>query len=201
MRVTRHAYEVEGWGVGELWEGDGRLGRLVLAHDAPSARPPAGAAAAATPAASPGTPPTHMSPTNPRGTPGVPTETLAERGARPGYDFVTDLLQRIHSFYAGRPVDFTDVPLDLEWCTPFQRDVAETLQLVPWGDLVSYAELAALAGYPRAQRAVGTFCAGNRFSLFLPCHRVVGSDGIGSYGPSGVSRKRRLLRLEGHATL
>jgi O-6-methylguanine DNA methyltransferase len=114
---------------------------------------------------------------------------------------VPDLLQRVHNFYAGRRVDFTDVPLDLEWCTPFQRDVAETLQRVPWGDLVSYAELAALAGHPRAQRAVGTFCAGNRFSLFLPCHRVVGSNGIGSYGPSGVSRKRRLLRLEGHAAL
>ena len=194
MRVTRHAYVVEGWGVGELWEADGRL---VVAHDAPSERPPAAAARDAPPAELPPTQP----PTHPRGTPGVPIETLAERDARPGHDFVPDLLQRIHSFYAGRPVDFTDVPLDLEWCTPFQRDVAETLQRVPWGEVVSYAELAALAGYPRAQRAVGTFCAGNRFSLFLPCHRVVGSNGIGSYGPSGVSRKRRLLRLEGHAAL
>ena len=185
MRVTRHAYEVEGWGVGELWAGDGRL---VLAHDAPSARPPAAAAA-------------DTSPTRPRGTPGVPSETLAEPDARAGYGFVPDLLQRIHSYYAGKRVDFTDVPLDLEWCTPFQRDVAEVLQRVRWGDVVSYAELAALAGYPRAQRAVGTFCAGNRFSLFLPCHRVIGSNGIGSYGSSGVGRKRRLLRLEGHAAL
>jgi O-6-methylguanine DNA methyltransferase len=188
MRVTRHAYEVEGWGVGELWEADGRL---VVAHDAPTER----AAAAADAALS------ATSPTRPRGTPGVPTETVPELDARMGDGFVPDLLRRIHSFYVGERVDFTDVPLDLEWCTPFQRAVAETLKGVPWGEVVSYAELAALAGYPRAHRAVGTFCARNRFSLFLPCHRVVASDGIGSYGPSGIARKRRLLRLEGHATL
>ena len=188
MRVTRHAYEVEGWGVGELWEADGVL---VVAHDAPSARSPAGAAASGA----------DTSPTRPRGTPGVPTETLSEQVSRPGAGFVPDLLQRIHSFYRGERVDFTDVPLDLEWCTPFQRDVAETLQRIPWGEVVSYGEVAALAGYPRAHRAVGTFCAENRFSLFLPCHRVIASDGIGSYGASGVGRKRRLLRLEGHAAL
>jgi O-6-methylguanine DNA methyltransferase len=195
MRVTRHSYEVEGWGIGllweaELWEADGFV---VVAHDAPSERSPAGAAAAAADADTP--------PTRPRGTPGVPTETLSDSDARLGNGFVPDLLQRIHSFYRGERVDFTDVPLDLEWCTPFQRDVAETLRRIPWGEVASYGEVADLAGYPRAHRAVGTFCAENRFSLFLPCHRVVASDGIGSYGPSGVGRKRRLLRLEGHAAL
>ena len=112
-----------------------------------------------------------------------------------------ELIQRIDSFYRGERVDFQDVELDLEWCTPFQADVAVALRHVPWGEVVSYSELAALAGHPRAQRAVGTFCAGNRFSLLLPCHRVVGATGIGSYGPSGVAHKRRLLRLEGHAAL
>ena len=72
------------------------------------------------------------------------------------------------------------------------------LRKVPWGEIVSYGALASLAGYPRAQRAVGTFCAGNRYSLLLPCHRVVAADGIGSYGSLGVSYKRRLLRLERH---
>ncbi|MBA2642236.1 MAG: MGMT family protein, partial [Actinobacteria bacterium] len=48
-----------------------------------------------------------------------------------------------------------------------------------------------------AQRAVGTFCARNRFMFLLPCHRVVGSAGIGGYGSAGVGVKRRLLALEG----
>ena len=173
MRVTRHAYAVDGWGVGELWEADGRL---VVAHDAP-----------------------RKSRTTPRGTPGVPIETLSRSPARRGDDFVPELLQRIHGYYGGERAGFADVELDLEWCTPFQAAVAAVLRRVPWGELVTYAELAALAGHPRAQRAVGTFCAGNRFSLFLPCHRVVSAAGIGAYGSLGVSYKRRLLRLEGHA--
>ncbi len=177
MRVTRHAYAVEGWGVGELWEADGRI---VVAHDAPTKR-------VATPSSTP------------RGD--VPTETRSRKPRREDDGFVPELLRRIHSFYRGERVDFADVELELEWCTPFQIDVAETLRRVPWGEVVSYGELAELAGYPRAQRAVGTFCAGNRFSLFLPCHRVVAAEGIGSYGSLGVSYKRRLLRLEGHATL
>ena len=70
---------------------------------------------------------------------------------------------------------------------------------MPWGEVVSYGELAALAGRPRAARAAGTFCAENRFSLFLPCHRVVAATGVGGYGASGVALKRRLLALEGIA--
>ena len=62
---------------------------------------------------------------------------------------------------------------------------------------MSYGELAALAGYPGAARAVGTFCAGNRLMFFIPCYRVVGATGIGGYGSAGVDVKRRLLRIEG----
>ena len=181
MRVTRHAYAVEGWGVGELWEADGRM---VVAHDAPTKRSTAPL-------------------TTPISTPrrDVPTKTLSRKPARVGNDFVPELLQRIHSYYRGERIDFTDVELDLEWCTAFQAEVADTLRSVPWGEVVSYAELASLAGYPRAQRAVGTFCAHNRYSLFVPCHRVVAAGDIGSYGSLGVSYKRRLLRLEGHRAL
>jgi methylated-DNA-[protein]-cysteine S-methyltransferase len=73
------------------------------------------------------------------------------------------------------------------------------LRGVPYGEIVSYGELARLAGYPRAQRAAGTFCARNRFGLVVPCHRVVGADGLGSYGSLGLDYKRRLLALEGVA--
>ena len=107
------------------------------------------------------------------------------------------LAERVRSFLAGNNVSLADVPLDLSGGTPFQRDVVEALRTVPWGEVVSYGELAALAGYPRAGRAVGTVCATNRFMLFVPCHRVVASNGIGGYGSAGVGIKRRLLALEG----
>ena len=104
--------------------------------------------------------------------------------------------ERLRAFFAGEPVSFEDVELDLEWCTSFQLAVAETLRRVPRGEVVTYGELAALAGYPGAQRAAGTFCAHNRFPIVVPCHRVVGAAGIGSYGSQGVEVKRRLLALE-----
>jgi methylated-DNA-[protein]-cysteine S-methyltransferase len=104
--------------------------------------------------------------------------------------------ERFRAFFAGEAVSFDDVELDLEWCTPFQLAVAETLRGVPRGEVVTYGELAALAGYPGAQRAAGTFCAHNRFPVVVPCHRVVSAGGIGSYGAQGVEYKRRLLALE-----
>jgi len=103
---------------------------------------------------------------------------------------------RLRAFFAGEPVSFDDVELDLEWCTPFQLAVAETLRRVPRGEVVTYGELAALAGYPGAQRAAGSFCAHNRFPVIVPCHRVVAATGLGSYGSHGPEYKRRLLALE-----
>jgi methylated-DNA-[protein]-cysteine S-methyltransferase len=110
---------------------------------------------------------------------------------------VDDLVERIHEFLAGGADDFSDVEIDLEWATPLQRALADELRAVPRGEVVSYGELAALAGRPGAARAAGAFCAANRFAFLVPCHRVVGSTGIGGYGEAGVEVKRRLLALEG----
>ena len=107
------------------------------------------------------------------------------------------LLELVKAYFAGRPVAFDEVELELEWCTPFQRAVAEALRRVPYGETLTYGELAIAAGYPNAYRAAGTFCAANRFPLVLPCHRVVSAVGIGSYGSLGSDYKRRLLALEG----
>lgn len=111
--------------------------------------------------------------------------------------WVEELVERLRVFFTGVDRDFSAVPLDLDWATPFQRSVVGVLRAVPRGEVVGYGELAALAGYPRAGRAVGTFCARNRFMVLVPCHRVVASDGVGSYGSAGVGVKRRLLALEG----
>jgi methylated-DNA-[protein]-cysteine S-methyltransferase len=106
---------------------------------------------------------------------------------------------RFAGWFAGEADDFLDVALDLEGATEFELSLTKALRAVPRGEVVTYGELAALAGRPRAQRAAGTFCARNRFSLVVPCHRVVGAEGIGSYGSLGVEYKRRLLELEGVA--
>jgi methylated-DNA-[protein]-cysteine S-methyltransferase len=143
-------YEVEGWGVGELWLDDGR----VVNHELPRAREPV-------------------------------------RPAR------HPVVERVRAYFAGEPVSFDDVDLDFSWATPFQTGVADALRAIPYGETVTYGELAALAGHPNAQRAAGTFCARNRFPLFVPCHRVVAADGLGSYGSLGLEYKRRLLELEG----
>ena len=101
------------------------------------------------------------------------------------------------AYFAGESRSFDDVILDLDGSTPFQRALVHALCSVPYGETVTYGELAALAGSPNAQRAAGTFCAGNRFPLVVPCHRVVAADGIGGFGSLGVGYKRRLLKLEG----
>ena len=67
---------------------------------------------------------------------------------------------------------------------------------MPYGETVTYGELAALAGRPTAARAAGTFCARNRFAVVVPCHRVVAAGGLGGYGSLGLEYKRRLLDVE-----
>jgi methylated-DNA-[protein]-cysteine S-methyltransferase len=106
----------------------------------------------------------------------------------------------MRSYFRGARVAFDGVELDLEGLTPFQRAVTAVLRRVPYGEVVTYGELAALAGHPNAQRAAGTFCARNRFPLVLPCHRVVAANGLGAYGSLGLEYKRRLLALEGWST-
>jgi methylated-DNA-[protein]-cysteine S-methyltransferase len=101
------------------------------------------------------------------------------------------------AYFAGEPVSFEDVEIDLEDETPFGRRMAEVLRALPRGEVVSYGELAELAGRRRASRAAGSFCARNRFAIVVPCHRVVGAEGLGSYGSLGLEYKRRLLALEG----
>jgi methylated-DNA-[protein]-cysteine S-methyltransferase len=122
---------------------------------------------------------------------------LPRAGDAPEDESPHELAERIRAYFRGQPVGFDDVELDLDWATPFQAAVADVLRRVPRGDVVTYGELAALAGYPNAQRAAGTFCAGNRFPLVVPCHRVVGASGLGTYGSLGLDYKRRLLALEG----
>ena len=68
---------------------------------------------------------------------------------------------------------------------------------VPPGQTVTYGELAALAAGRRRRAPAGSFCAENRFPIFVPCHRVVAANGLGGYGSLGLEYKRRLLDVDG----
>jgi methylated-DNA-[protein]-cysteine S-methyltransferase len=122
---------------------------------------------------------------------------LPRAGLDPDDSQRTELGERLSAFFAGEDVSFADVKLDLEELSAFHLSLAQALRRVPRGEVVTYGELAALAGRPRAQRAAGTFCARNRLPIFIPCHRVVAASGLGSYGDLGLEYKRRLLALEG----
>ncbi len=104
--------------------------------------------------------------------------------------------RQLDDYFAGRRRQF-DVPLDWRLSTGFRSTVLHHLATeVDYGRTASYAALAALAGNPKAVRAVGTACATNPLPVVVPCHRVVRSDGaIGNYA-GGVEAKRTLLQLE-----
>ena len=104
--------------------------------------------------------------------------------------------RQLDDYFAARRRRF-DVPLDWRLSVGFRSTVLHHLATdVAYGRTASYAALAALAGSPRAVRAVGTACATNPLPVVVPCHRVVRSDGaIGNYA-GGVDAKRTLLALE-----
>ena len=125
----------------------------------------------------------------------LPRKSSDQVASRPGRSrSVVDLVKR---YFEGEDVPLNDVPVDLEYETPFLERCAIELRKIPRGEVVTYGELAALAGAPGAARAAGSFCARNRLGLFVPCHRVVAANGLGSYGSHGVAYKRRMLELEG----
>ncbi|SEG80362.1 methylated-DNA-[protein]-cysteine S-methyltransferase [Saccharopolyspora kobensis] len=104
------------------------------------------------------------------------------------------VVEQLGEYFAGRLTDF-DLPLELVG-TPFQRVVWAALCEIPYGETVSYGELAELIGRPTASRAVGLANGKNPISIIVPCHRVVGSNGdLTGYG-GGVERKRSLLDFE-----
>jgi methylated-DNA-[protein]-cysteine S-methyltransferase len=107
----------------------------------------------------------------------------------------------LSEYFEGDTADLT-LPVDLRLiAAPFRRQVLETLREVPRGATVSYGELAARAGNPRAARAVGSACARNPIPIVVPCHRVLpGSGRLGNYA-GGPERKRALLELEGTTSL
>ncbi|OGR31035.1 MAG: hypothetical protein A2139_08485 [Desulfobacca sp. RBG_16_60_12] len=110
--------------------------------------------------------------------------------------FMNQARDALADYFRGVPTDFAALTLDPRG-TPFQLRVWPELRRIPWGQTISYKELARRVGSPKASRAVGQANAVNPIPLIIPCHRVIAADGgLGGYS-SGLDRKRWLLRHEG----
>jgi methylated-DNA-[protein]-cysteine S-methyltransferase len=120
--------------------------------------------------------------------------TLARRGVDPGEN--PRIARAIAAWVAGDGSALAAVPAWQDGGSFMQR-VWEAMRKIPSGQVMTYGELAAAAGNPRAARAAGHACATNTLAPFVPCHRVVASTGLGSYGFGGAEIKARMLRLEG----
>ena len=105
-----------------------------------------------------------------------------------------DVITQLAEYFSGARTVF-ELPLDLLG-TPFQRTVWRALVEIPYGETVTYGELAQRLGRPSAARAVGLANGRNPIGIIVPCHRVVGANGdLTGYG-GGLERKRRLLDFE-----
>lgn len=104
--------------------------------------------------------------------------------------------RQLGEYLAGERREFT-VPVDFSGVTtPFRRRATQALAQIPYGETITYAQLAALAGNPRAVRAAASACANNPLPILYPCHRVVRSDGrIGEY-LGGAELKQALIDME-----
>ena len=99
-------------------------------------------------------------------------------------------------YFAAQRTSF-ELPLDLGTGTSFQQAVWRALLKIPYGVTRSYGALSADIGKPAAQRALGAAVGRNPFSIIVPCHRVLGSDGALTGYAGGLERKTALLQLEG----
>lgn len=119
-----------------------------------------------------------------------------------GEEAVTDLLHeaiRQLRAYFDRKLTVFDLPLHVEK-TGFQRDVCDAMSAIPYGETRTYGDLAKDLGAPA--QAVGQACGANPLAILIPCHRVLGAQGLGGYsGAGGIETKVELLKLEGAAGL
>ncbi|PID20498.1 cysteine methyltransferase [Sporosarcina sp. P3] len=102
---------------------------------------------------------------------------------------------QVKEYLSGKAISFSAVPVDLKG-TPFQLQVWEVLQQIPYGKVVTYSEIAERMGKASAVRAVASAIGKNPLLILVPCHRVVAKSGELSGYRDGKERKRNLLQLE-----
>jgi methylated-DNA-[protein]-cysteine S-methyltransferase len=127
----------------------------------------------------------------------LPNSGMQARGdGRDAPPFLKDAAAQLEEYFARERTGF-DIPMELDG-TEFQKEVWAELSRIPYGETISYGELARRVGRPRGPRAVGQANGKNPIAIVVPCHRVVAGNGIGGYG-GGLPLKRALLTLEGVA--
>lgn len=120
----------------------------------------------------------------------------AEREEGPDHPLVETVARHLEEYFEGSRRAF-DLPLDLDQGTAFQQRVWRALQAIPYGETITYGELAQQVGAPGASRAVGSANGRNPFPLIIPCHRVVAAGGkLGGYSGGGLEVKQMLLDHE-----
>jgi methylated-DNA-[protein]-cysteine S-methyltransferase len=129
-----------------------------------------------------------------------PSEIFGEPEEDPHVGPFAAAAEQLRQYFAGERTAF-DLELTMDG-TAFQRRVWAALQRIPYGQTISYGQLADRIGQPSASRAVGLANGKNPIGIIVPCHRVVGADGgLTGYG-GGIGRKRYLLaheqRVSGH---
>jgi methylated-DNA-[protein]-cysteine S-methyltransferase len=112
----------------------------------------------------------------------------------PRHPVLQQAAKQLREYLAGQRKEFS-LPLRLAG-TDFQQRVWREISLIPYGETISYSDLASRAGAPQAIRAAGTNTGRNPVSIIIPCHRVVGKNGTMRGFAGGLERKRRLLELE-----
>jgi methylated-DNA-[protein]-cysteine S-methyltransferase len=103
-------------------------------------------------------------------------------------------VRQLREYFAGRRTEF-DFPMEPKG-TPFQRAVWQRLTEIPYGETISYGELARRVGNPKAARAVGAANRANPLPIVVPCHRVIGANGTLTGFGGGLPVKEALLALE-----
>ena len=113
------------------------------------------------------------------------------------YPVLTRMETLLDQYFAGKSFDTDTLPIRITGGTHFQNKVWDAIRRIPHGEVRSYRWIAEEIGNRKAVRAVGSAVGANAISIFVPCHRVIRSDGtLGGYG-GGIERKRQLLALEG----
>lgn len=116
----------------------------------------------------------------------------------PDHPVLRETQAQLAAYFAGQRQGFS-LPLQVLEGTPFQREVWQALAHIPFGHTVSYGQLAAQLGRPRAVRALGGAVGRNPLGIVLPCHRVLGAQGQLTGYTGGIERKTTLLQLESQA--